>query len=355
MSTWRRGGVPRRGAVGRTQVGAVVAVTGRHRTTHGSALVSSVVAVALGLLAAACSSSSHATVATSSRRGHTVPPPTVVRGSTTVPTTTTTTSPRGTTVPPTGGAPAGTGPFWLINNGALQNLVTAGLPASIQTRLNSPKTLLVVNGGRADPRAPAASLVQSFTNLTSMQQAFASGQVPPSVSYVMLDLEQWSFTPLAEQLHPFQDAQSALQLAHRYGRKLIFTPAVNLAPLQPGVHPGDKYQKYLSTNFAGQGAAVSDIFEIQAQQSEATPGSTTFAVAAVRQAKAAAPIPVLVGIGTNPAGRSVTAQDIAELANSVKTMADGYWLNIPQGGAKCPACGIPQPAVAVQFLQMFVG
>jgi hypothetical protein len=244
----------------------------------------------------------------------------------------------------------------LITNSALRSLVPAGLSVRTTGALfNSPETLLIGKRGRTDPLVPAASLIESFTDFASMQQALGSGQVPPSVSYVLLDLEHWQFTPVAEQLRPFQDAQNARQLAHRFGRKLIFAPAVNLAPLQPGSRSGDRFQQFLNLDFAGQGATVSDVFEIQAQQTEGTSEASTFAVAAARQAKAAAAIPVLVGIGTNPAGRSVTEQDIAAVADSVKAVADGYWLNIPQGGAKCPTCGTPQPAVAVQFLQQHFG
>jgi hypothetical protein len=198
---------------------------------------------------------------------------------------------------------------------------------------------------------PAASLVESYTSLASMQQALTTGQVPPSVSYVLLDLEHWSFTPVAEQVSPFQTAQSARQLAHRFGLKLIFAPAVNLATLQPGDHSGDKYRQFLSLDFAGHGAAVSDVFEIQAQQTEGTSEASTFAVAAAGQARTAGATTVLVGISTNPAGRTITAQDMAILASSVGADADGYWLNIPEAGSMCPTCGNPQPAVAVQFLQ----
>ncbi len=262
---------------------------------------------------------------------------------------------RSRTVP----APATAGggvvqPYWLINNGALKNLLDAGLPTrTMQAIFNSPKTLLIANDGRADPLVPDASLVQTFDDLGSLRRALSSGQVPPSVSFVLLDLEHWSFTPISEQLQPFQDAHSALTLAHSYGKKLIFAPAANLALVQSGNESGDKYGAYLGSDFAGQGARVSDIFEIQAQQSEATPQALTFALAAVRQAKASASIPVLVGIGTNPAGRPVTAADITALAGSVKSAADGYWLNVPQGGPRCPACGSAQPDVAVSFLQGF--
>jgi hypothetical protein len=37
--------------------------------------------------------------------------------------------------------------------------------------------------------------------------------------------------------------------------------------------------------------------------------------------------------------------------SSARAVTDGYWLNIPQGGAQCPTCGTAQPQVAVAFLQ----
>ena len=71
---------------------------------------------------------------------------------------------------------------------------------------------------------------------------------------------------------------------------MIFTPAANLSPvLSPGYSTSNqlgsgkgKFSGYLGLNMAGQGAAVSDMVEIQGQQAEDQPGFTSF----VRQAAA---------------------------------------------------------------------
>jgi hypothetical protein len=120
-------------------------------------------------------------------------------------------------------------------------------------------------------------------------------------------------------------------------------------PLPSGT---SKFQAYLDQNLASQGAKVSDVFDIQAQQAEATPDFMSFATQAVAQARAANPhAVVLVGIGTNPGGRPVTIQDVTSAYSAVRALADGYWLNIPQGNSQCPQCGPAQPQVAVAFLQ----
>jgi hypothetical protein len=59
----------------------------------------------------------------------------------------------------------------------------------------------------------------------------------------------------------------------------------------------------------------------------------------------------MLGIGTNPAGRTVSPQDLLNAFEATRGSVAGYWLNIP-GTGRCPSCGTPQPQVAVQFLQM---
>jgi hypothetical protein len=59
---------------------------------------------------------------------------------------------------------------------------------------------------------------------------------------------------------------------------------------------------------------------------------------------------VSAGISTNPSGQQVTAAQFAAVVNAVRWYVNGFWLNIPAGGAACPRCGTPQPQVALPLL-----
>jgi hypothetical protein len=78
------------------------------------------------------------------------------------------------------------------------------------------------------------------------------------------------------------------------------------------------------------GAKAADVFEIQAQGTEGTPLVASFASSALTAARAArSSEPGLVGLSTNPDGRTVTPADLLRLVRSVPH-ATGFWLNVPQ-------------------------
>lgn len=96
-------------------------------------------------------------------------------------------------------------------------------------------------------------------------------------------------------------------------------------------------QRYLDQGLAARGARVSDVFEIQSQQIEGTSAFLPFATLATAQAKAANPdAMLLLGIGTNPGGRSVTARALLNSYLSTRTKTNGYWLNIPSRDGPVP-------------------
>ena len=245
-------------------------------------------------------------------------------------------------------------PSFLIGDTAFQNLVQAGLPRALQLQyFNTPATLLNTTDGVADPAIPNASLVETFDSCTALEDALYAHSVPATVHTVLLDLEAWSYTPPDEQAEPFACAARAAQVAHAYGRHMIFAPAANLVNTiadNPDPSTDSKWQQYIDLNFAGKGAAVSDYLDIQAQQTEGTSWAPTFAPQTSAQARNAnAKNQVIIGLSTNPAGRTVTASDLMQLFNETPG-ASHYWLNVP-GTSQCAACGSPQPAVAVQFLE----
>jgi hypothetical protein len=274
------------------------------------------------------------------------------------------------TVPPTTApaapSPAASGPYWLIEDFTLALLERDGLPASTITGLfNSPRTLLIVrpHGGAPDSLVPLATRVQSFASFTTMQSAILGSTLEPGVKYVLYDNEAWASTPANEKAAPFAFAAQALALAHAHGLQLIFTPAANLTPiLNPGYTASNqlasgrgKFSGYLGLNMAGQGAAASDIIEIQGQQAENEPGFTTFVSQAAGQARAAAPTHlVLLGITTSiPGSGPVSPATLTGVVAATRSLVDGYWLNIPGQSPQCPNCGQVDAGPAVSFLESY--
>ena len=68
--------------------------------------------------------------------------------------------------------------------------------------------------------------------------------------------------------------------------------------------------------------------------------------AAAAQAREANPrVRIFAGLSTNPSGKPVTGKQLYGAVQATRDDVEGYWLNIPGGGAYCPKCGQPQPQV----------
>jgi len=244
-------------------------------------------------------------------------------------------------------------PAFIISVGALRRLVDAGLPHSLLLAdFNRPSTLLIGAGRHPDPLVPRATRVAYFTSAEALIRAVSRGGVPKDVPDVLLDLERWPLTPAAQQRQPILWARRALAAAHRAGKRLIFTPALDLLGVLTGRQQrGRALQAFYDRLLAGPGARASDIFEIQAQATEGTAAAGVFAPRALRAVQRARPgEPVFVGLSTNPSGRTVTAADLYAIVRATPQAA-GYWLNVPQGGRACPRCGVPRPGVGVALLE----
>jgi|GEM_PF-754788 len=245
---------------------------------------------------------------------------------------------------------------WLISAGALSRLSAAGLPhALLEAYFNKPSTILI-GASRPDPLALKASLAVDFTSAKGLISTLSNHRVPADAKYLVLDIEAWPLTPSDEQHQPIQAAQQAQQAAQAAGKTLIFTPGTDLVKVLLG-HP--VHRRALVSSYDGliatPGAHVADILEVQSQGTEATPLSATFAESALKAARAARSFePVLIGLSTNPDGRTVTPADLMALVRSVPD-ATGFWLNVPQAGRACPHCGQAQPQVGVAFLEQLAG
>ncbi len=234
---------------------------------------------------------------------------------------------------------------WIIVASALNELASAGGTAAAKAISGDPTTVIL--GNPASLGIYAAMSGASAKSLSAIRTALSS---TPKVSTVLYDVEDWSYTPLAEQLEPIAATQTAQSITSAADTPLIAAPALDLMKvLYPGIPPR---VAYISKNVAGRIAQYASAIDIQAQSIETNPSEyANFVLAAAAEARAANPhVRVYAGISTNPDGQTVTATELYQDVNSTAGSVYGYWLNIPSGGTYCPSCGTPQPHIAVQLL-----
>src|SRR5262249_5338282 len=106
-------------------------------------------------------------------------------------------------------------PAWILSAGGLSHLQEARLPSFLQRKdFNQPKAILLVSHGRPDLLAPRASLAFYFTSASGLKRALDQNRVSAAVSYLLLDLERWPLTPVAEQRDPIGALRRAVSVAH---------------------------------------------------------------------------------------------------------------------------------------------
>jgi hypothetical protein len=255
-------------------------------------------------------------------------------------------APSGT---PTSSASPGKRLTWMVTKSALSQLVT---DPTVRSRLEASQVYELLQPGQEPVATAGAVPVVTFAAVGDLQQAVTGNQLPAGTRAVLYDPEAWSFTPAAEQQNPAQAAQQAAGLAHAHGLKLIVAPALNLTTVQSG-STGPRWKQFLNLGLAGAMAKVADVIELQAQSLEQQTGTyADFVRAAAAQARAANPkVTVLAGLSTNPPGAPVSSQQLTAAISATSAMVDGYWLNIPGQGARCPSCNAPRPDIGRQTLR----
>jgi uncharacterized membrane protein len=233
---------------------------------------------------------------------------------------------------------------WMLTRAALAQVATE--PA-VLAGLQRSRVLEILQPGQQRAAVAGADPVVTFSSVGELSQAVAGGRLPAGTSAVLYDPEAWSFTPRAEQLDPASAAQRARDIAHAHGLSLIVAPALNLTTLHPDPAGGPRWKQFLRLGLAGSIAKVTDVLEIQAQSLErSTSTYAEFVRDAAAQARAANPrVAILAGLSTNPPGSPVTSQQLTAVIHATRGIVDGYWLNIPGRGPRCPTCNSPRPDV----------
>jgi hypothetical protein len=244
------------------------------------------------------------------------------------------------------------GPAWLLTRSALSQLLAD--PAA-RDELRSSQVYEILQPGQHALAGVAAEPVVTFASAAALENAVSRGQLLSGIYGVLYDPEAWSFTPVAEQRDPVAAAARAAAVAHAHGLRLIVAPGLNLTTVLDPAGQQPRWRKFLSLHLAGQMARTADIIELQAQSMERdTIAYASFVRAATSQATAANPgIAVLAGLSTNPPGAPVDGQHLAAAIHATRSAVAGYWLNIPEPGARCPTCHAARPDIAIQVLRRY--
>jgi hypothetical protein len=201
--------------------------------------------------------------------------------------------------------------------------------------------------------AVAAAPVVVFPSATALEDAVDGDQLPAGTYGVLYDPEAWPFTPGAEQHDPVQAATQAARVAHAHGLKLIVAPALDLTKILDNRSSKPRWLRFLELNLLGRMARVADVVELQSQSLErSTPTYATFVREATSQIRAARQATrILAGLSSNPSGAPVDSPQLTSAAHAVQSMVEGFWINIPRRGIRCPACNSPRPDIAIKVVR----
>jgi hypothetical protein len=186
---------------------------------------------------------------------------------------------------------------------------------------------------------------KSWASEAQFEADLAAGAIPDGTRAVMYDPERWAQTPGAEQRDPVAAIEAFAAAARAAGYRVIITPHPNLAGVPDavcGTEEGESEQDaFLRCGITGAAARVADVVEVQAQSLETQPSAyTDFVRAGAEQARTANPaVLVIAGLSTRFVVRS---QTLVEAWSSVRGLADGHYLGVPEG---------IRPEVAVEFLR----
>lgn len=222
----------------------------------------------------------------------------------------------------------------------------------VRVRLERTRIYELLQPGQKPLSGVDATPVVTYPSVSELRSALEDNSLPAGTGAVLYDPEAWSYTPAAEQRNPVQAATQAAALAHAHGLKIIVAPSLNLTTvLDPG-SSAPRWQTFLDLRLAGPMAKIADTVELQAQSLERDPAIyKTFVHAAAAQARADNPnVTVLAGLSTNPPGAAVNSQQLTDAIVASRPNVDGYWLNIPGQGPRCPTCNAPRPDIGVAVL-----
>ena len=251
--------------------------------------------------------------------------------------------------PPGSGGGSATDPSWLLTRRALSE-VSADDAAR---RVLGHETVdeLLAPGQQPLAGVPAQVIVV-FPAAGELEAAIRGDGLPPGTVGVLYDPEAWSFTPVSEQRDPARAAARAAGVAHRHRLRFIVAPALDLTTRQARGSTTSRAHAFLHLGLLARLARTADAVELQAQSLERAPAAyRAFVVQGAAQARSAnRHVSVLSGLSTNPPGAEVSDDQLRRDVAATRSVAAGYWLNVPGRGSRCPGCRAARPGVAARLI-----
>jgi hypothetical protein len=238
---------------------------------------------------------------------------------------------------------------WILTSRALRQL---GADPTVRARIESGRVFEIVTPGQPVVGGPDIVRTVSFPSYAELSAAVDGGNLPAGTTAVLYDAEAWSLTPPDEQADPTSYYARAGELAAAHHLMLIAAPALNLATGAGPSSSAARARAYLERGLPAAAARHAAVYEIQAQSLERNAEAyAAFVRAAASAARAANPgVTVLAGLSTNPPGAPVDAAQLVAAIRATLGVVDGYWVNIPGQGPKCPTCNPENPAVGIDAL-----
>jgi hypothetical protein len=238
---------------------------------------------------------------------------------------------------------------WMLTRSALSRMLSE---PSVAAKLARTRIDELLQPGQQPLSGVDATPVVSFSSVNTLRTALAGNGLPAGTQAILFDPEVWAYTPAAEQRNPVLAAAQAAELARSRGLRIIVAPAMNLTTVLHPASSGPRWQTFLDLRIIGSMARVAGAVELQAQSLERDPAAyAAFVREAAEQARAANPnVTVLAGLSTNPPGTAVDSQQLTAAIQASRSHVDGYWLNIPGSGPRCPTCNSGQPQLGAAVL-----
>jgi hypothetical protein len=242
-----------------------------------------------------------------------------------------------------------TDPFgWLMTR---QVIAEVWSDSAARRRLSASPIDELLQPGQQPLVGVPARTVESFASAAELQSAVREHALPAHTYAVLYDPEGWAFTPISEQRNPVAAAVTAAATAHAHGLQFFVAPGLNLSTVLSPSGRGTREAQFLSLRLVGQMARSADAVELQAQSLERNRRAyRSFVTAAAAQARAANPeVHLIAGLSTNPPGAVVTVSELRDDIRATRSTVNGYWLNVPGAGARCPTCNASRPDIAIEL------
>ena len=240
---------------------------------------------------------------------------------------------------------------WMIESSSLNALINLNATLA-KAAFDNPGTFVLDGNPPLGWTSKRMKTVHSYDQLLLFLNSSGSAEY----NGVMLDQENWSFTPSYEQHNSVYYTMLSENLSHSKGMVFAASPAIDLMN-SLGYHSNQPVM-FEQLGIAGNTSKYADIYELQAQRmGQNSSEFYNFSIFEYNHVKRSNPHALFfIGLSTNIAGgENITANALYNDVNSTRGFAAGYWLNVPNTSAYCPTCGKSRPEVAMELLRMLYG